>query len=266
MPKKLTLDEVKLYFENNQCKLISENYTTNKGPIEFMCKCGHTRKSTLTAVKTWKQFNCKDCTPNILNGKINGMHPKTFAKNKHLLETKFERTHKYRSDFLPENYNKELTCWDCKLTKNIRNFPYRINYADNKEKRCKKCCCENHMERRLNATQDQIIQSMIIAAKNSAKKRLKNNRIEAGKFDINLEDIKELIDIQHNKCVYTGYDLEWNINSQHKASIDRIDSDLGYCKCNIQLVCFIVNQAKSNLTEDIFLDMCGKITSIKLGD
>ena len=71
MPKKLTLDEVKLYFENNQCKLISENYTTSKGPIEFMCKCGHTRKSTLTAIKTWKQFNCKDCTSNILTGNNN---------------------------------------------------------------------------------------------------------------------------------------------------------------------------------------------------
>tara|TARA_B100001093_G_C26700334_1_gene958761 strand:+ start:67 stop:876 length:810 start_codon:yes stop_codon:yes gene_type:complete len=268
MPKKLSLEDVQKYFEENGCKLISKEYNTNKDPIEFICQCGHNRKSTLTRVKTLKQFLCFDCTPRLCVSKETfdqrRMHPQTFEKNKKLLERNFANTHKYRSDYLPENYNKQLTCWDCKQTKNIRNFPYRKQYADNKEKRCKECNRKNHVERRSNASQDQIINEMLKTSAASAKKRLLRNRIEAGVFDLKADDIKELIAKQNNKCVYTGYELEWSHNNNYKASIDRIDSSKGYTKDNIQLVCFIVNQAKSDLSDDVFIDMCQKISSIKI--
>lgn len=29
------------------------------------------------------------------------------------MERKYDMTHKYCSDYLPENYNKTLTCWSC---------------------------------------------------------------------------------------------------------------------------------------------------------
>lgn len=268
MPKKLSLEDVQKYFDENGCKLISKEYNTNKDPIEFICQCGHNRKSTLTRVKTLKQYLCFDCTPRLCVSKETfdqrRMHPQTFEKNKKSLERNFANTHKYRSDFLPENYNKQLTCWDCKQTKNIRNFPYRKQYADNKEKRCKECNRKNNTERRSNASQDQVIQVLLKTASASAKKRLANKRIEAGVFDIKPDDIKELIAKQNNKCVYTGYELEWSYNNNYKVSIDRIDSSKGYTKDNIQLVCFIVNQAKSDLSDDVFIDMCQKISSIKI--
>lgn len=264
MPSKLTLSDVQKYLQVNGCKLISQEYKTNKDPIEFICQCGHTRKSTLTRVKSLQQFLCFDCTRKNVVSSEDRMHPKTYEKNKKSLEKTFANTHKYRSDFLPENYNKQLTCWDCKQTKNIRNFPYRKQYADNKEKRCKECNRKNHVERRSNASQDQIILNLLTSCRGSARRRLSKNRIEAGVFDLKPDDIKELIAKQNNKCVYTGYDLEWSHNNNYKASIDRIDSSKGYTRDNIQLVCFIVNQAKSDLSDDVFIDMCQKISSIKI--
>lgn len=81
------------------------------------------------------------------------------------MERKFEMTKKYRSDYLPENYEKELTCWDCKETKSLRLFPYRKQYAGNKEKRCKRCNNVNKQFRRDNHTIKQHIQAMITASK-----------------------------------------------------------------------------------------------------
>lgn len=56
-----------------------------------------------------------------------------------IMNSKYDKTLKYRNDYLPENYNQQFTCWDCKQTKNRKNFPYRKQYAYNKEKRCKLC-------------------------------------------------------------------------------------------------------------------------------
>ena len=42
-------------------------------------------------------------------------------------------------------------------------------------------------------------------------------------------------------------------------SIDRIDSNLGYVKGNIQLVCYVVNIMKNNFSMNEFIAFCEKI-------
>ena len=44
-------------------------------------------------------------------------------------------------------------------------------------------------------------------------------------------------------------------------SIDRIDSNLGYTKDNIQLVGAIINQIKTDMSNDEFINMCSIITN-----
>ena len=64
---------------------------------------------------------------------------------------------------------------------------------------------------------------------------------------------------QGNRCAYSGKELIWLIKNNYSTSIDRIDSDKGYTKDNVQLVAKIVNQAKNNLMHDEFLEMINTI-------
>ena len=187
------------------------------------------------------------------------MDPRTFKCLIRKMNKEFGRCLKYRSDFSEENYSKKLRCWDCKKTKPFYLFSYRKQYKDNKEKRCKSCNRENNRFRRKNLNKNQIIRTLLTACKSSCKKRLKNKRYNSSVFNITEKDILKLLKKQNNKCIYTGKELSLKANNNYKILIDRIDSSKGYIKNNIQLVGWIVNQAKSNLSEKVFLDMVKSI-------
>lgn len=109
------------------------------------------------------------------------------------------------------------------------------------------------------------IKTLFQSCKASSRRRNSSLRVECTEFNLTQDDILKLKDKQNNRCAYSGRFLTWTPHSPNKASIDRIDSDKGYIPDNIQLTCFLVNQAKSNLTEEQFLEMIDNIyhTSIK---
>lgn len=264
MPTRLSYETVKEEFSKIGCILLSEKYINNREDLVYQCKCGHTRRVKYVTFQSSKNlYNyalCKKCV--LKNSKNNYfkrqhdyIHPKTFQKIKRLMERKYAMTHKYRSDYLPENYEKTLSCWSCDETKSRRLFPYRKQYRDNKEKCCKKCKKINRRELVKNYTLDQHITEMITISKNSALKRGKRGRKECSTHTITVEDIVNLKKKQNNKCVYSGIELAWERNKDNKASIDRIDSTKGYTPDNIQLVTKVVNQAKSDLTHEQFIGL-----------
>ncbi len=81
---------------------------------------------------------------------------------------------------------------------------------------------------------------------NRVKKRNKD-------YNISLEDLKEQWDKQNGKCAYSNVDLihpKQKDNSHiYTASLDRIDSSLGYVKGNIQFVSIALNHMKSSMNE-----------------
>jgi hypothetical protein len=271
MPLALTYKDVKKIFDDKGCTLLDNEYLPNiKSKLEYIAICGHINHAYLYYFKIMPYYNCKDCNIININSKYfctnteNRMHPKTFQKVRKVMEFEIKRTMKYRVDFLPENYNAQLICWDCGETKNRRLFPYRKQYSDNKEKRCKLCNLSNVSIRRENMEVSQHINTLLKTAKESAKRRLKNGRIECGVFNLTPVDIKGLIDTQNNKCKFSGKELIWEFNDNYKASIDRIDSNKGYTKDNIQLVSMIVNQAKNNLDDDDFLELIKQIYEFRI--
>lgn len=79
---------------------------------------------------------------------------------------------------------------------------------------------------------------------------------------LNLDYVMGLYDAQEGLCALSGIKMthiSGNGRVPTNISIDRIDSNLGYVKGNIQLVCCAVNVAKSNLAEKDFIDICRKI-------
>lgn len=179
------------------------------------------------------------------------INPRTFKKRVQLMERLYAKTHKYRVDYLPENYNQTLTCWDCGETKNRRLFPYRIQYKYNKEKRCKLCNKLNHINRRNEMTDKQYIHSIYEASRRSASRRLSKRNLTHTLLE---DDIHDLLKEQDYKCIYTGLNLYYKPNlTLYNLSIDRVDSGAGYHRHNVQIVIYWANQAKNNLPHYDFL-------------
>jgi hypothetical protein len=74
-------------------------------------------------------------------------------------------------------------------------------------------------------------------------------------FDITIEDINDKYEQQDMRCALSGIPVLFGIN----ASVDRIDSDKGYTKDNIQIVLSVVNIMKRDIPEDLFIMLCKNI-------
>ena len=101
---------------------------------------------------------------------------------------------------------------------------------------------------------------------------IKNNK-ERGIYrtinvDIDSFDLLNQLEKQNFKCAYTGELL--NVlgikKSNSNASVDRIDSLLGYTKDNIQWVTKNVNRMKNVFSDKEFLETCFKIYKFKYGN
>jgi hypothetical protein len=81
-------------------------------------------------------------------------------------------------------------------------------------------------------------------------------------FSITFEEISDLYDEQNGLCALSGVPLEiprvMRYNTR-TASIDRIDSDKGYVKGNVQWVHVDINYAKLTLSNKDFIDMCRRV-------
>ena len=82
-------------------------------------------------------------------------------------------------------------------------------------------------------------------------------------FEITLDYLLEKYEKQEGKCEMTGIPFTSERNPDGKRfympyspSLDRIDSNKGYTKDNVRLVCVIVNLALNVFGEDVFKNMC----------
>ena len=85
-------------------------------------------------------------------------------------------------------------------------------------------------------------------------------------FNITLDDLLEQWDKQNGLCPYSGVKLIHPIRIKDEslifmASLDRIDSNLGYIKGNIQFISAATNLAKNNMTHEQRVEFCKLIAS-----
>lgn len=82
---------------------------------------------------------------------------------------------------------------------------------------------------------------------------------------ITIQDAWQQFESQNRSCALSGLQLVFYRNPKDKsqnqtASLDRIDSNKGYEKTNIQWIHKIVQSMKMDMNETLFLDFCRKIT------
>tara|TARA_R110000803_G_scaffold209344_1_gene278831 strand:- start:98 stop:394 length:297 start_codon:yes stop_codon:yes gene_type:complete len=81
-------------------------------------------------------------------------------------------------------------------------------------------------------------------------------------FDIKIEYLQRLIEKQNFRCALSGVTLtpiKTVKKSSHNCSVDRIDSDKGYIKGNVQWVETKINIAKHIQTQEEFVEMCKRV-------
>lgn len=92
----------------------------------------------------------------------------------------------------------------------------------------------------------------------SAKTRAKNKGMD---YDLTLPYLIRLWEQQDGKCKLSGAELGYVGTGWSAGSLDRINPEKGYIQGNVQWICWRVNDAKSNMTDEDFVNMCTAIAS-----
>jgi hypothetical protein len=93
-------------------------------------------------------------------------------------------------------------------------------------------------------------------------------------FELTIEDVRDLWIKQNGKCAYTNLPMKLSLSAwDHyhnqemdptQVSIDRIDSNSGYIKGNVELVCLSVNYAKNGFPKQQMLDFFKQIKETQI--
>lgn len=164
------------------------------------------------------------------------------------------------------------------ICKNCKNeFDYPLKEFNRQTKRFKRkkddlfcslsCVRIWNNKNRSSEVQEKISKALSIRSKNNKYNRKGNftyflNKIrnkkhgKAAKLGFNIDEsyLTELWENQNHKCALTGIEMMLRVAEVNSlpttVSIDRIDSDIGYVKGNIQLICHSINLAKNDFTND----------------
>ena len=94
-----------------------------------------------------------------------------------------------------------------------------------------------------------------VLRKSFAHKYQKNAELRGIVWGVSFDYLADLLIEQDFKCALTGWDIHaMEVNSP--ASLDRIDSSLGYIEGNLQWVTSKVNMMKQSYSQQDFIDVC----------
>jgi hypothetical protein len=181
-------------------------------------------------------------------------------ENKHILSDKCRRC--LADDVKKLHFkNNMLLCLKCNNYKPFSDFnkDSTKQHRNGYDSRCKICKNQNCRKVRLSKTGNDAIHAILNERLLGARERSKSKSLQ---FSITNEYLKELWIIQKGKCALSGLQMT-TIAGQGRiftnVSVGRVDPNKGYIIGNIQLVCMIYNQMKSDLTKEELLWFCKKL-------
>ena len=118
----------------------------------------------------------------------------------------------------------------------------------NGNKQCKACQYEIN-KNRINSNAETFFKTMAREAKSRSNTRLKKGRIEAGRYEIDWEFIRDLYAKQNGKCYYSKVQMALQLESDWQCSIERLDQTLGYVPENVVL-CAVEFQSYAQWSPD----------------
>jgi dCMP deaminase len=215
-------------------KVPSEKYRTNK--YLARCECGDESwytHGTLANKNKKGKLDCGCVTGNRLKDLKTVLTGKRSGK---LLAIKWLRSENYRNIWL-------CKC-DCGRYTEIMasNFNFRTES-------CGKCTGE-YSTKYMNNRQNEIPNYLW-------KNILEGAQLRDFEFNITPDFLWDLFLKQNGKCKLTGRAIQFNTKStKNTASLDRVDSKVGYIESNVQWVHKDVNIIKNRFDEDYFVKIC----------
>lgn len=85
----------------------------------------------------------------------------------------------------------------------------------------------------------------------AAKHRAKNKNFD---FELTDEIIQNKLEQQNGRCYFSNVEITFKIYDLHCLSLDRIDSNVGYTVENTVIVTWFINQAKSSIDSEKFIE------------
>ena len=154
-----------------------------------------------------------------------------------------------------------LDCYRCKniLPETKFTTDNRRYYRNNKHLVCRDCRNFRDRENAYKASNDTLIRKILNNRLKSSKYRSKK---ENTTFDLDLDYLVSLYYNQKGLCAISKIPMTFNIYNGKNSlniSLDKIDPKKGYIKDNVQLLCFYVNQMKSDLNLNELVYFCKQI-------
>jgi len=134
-----------------------------------------------------------------------------------------------------------------------KNHPEKVKqYKDTYKKKHPKIGAKKYAERKARSKTDiNVSFSGIIS---SSKRRAKEKQML---HDLTLQDLNDIYNLQKGLCALTGKKMKTVMGSGDlMMSPDRINSNRGYTRKNVQLTLSIANKMKQNLTTAAFVKLC----------
>lgn len=174
-------------------------------------------------------------------------------------------TGRYRSKFKQFDEDGNLLCYSCKQYKPLDCFDKNIDkwFRAEKDSRCKECKRNAYLRRKEKNRGSKDLNRLLYERFHGLKDRARKKDIQC---NIDLQYLHELWNTQKGLCALSGIPMTYYFDSGQvptNVSVDRINSNLGYIKGNLQLVCMAVNQMKSDLTIEQLKYFCKSILEYK---
>jgi hypothetical protein len=227
--------EIKIGDKYGKYKIISESYSTPKGrKVNCQCECGKIVVVTCSELK--RITSCKQCM-----GK--GYRKYKSGDVKGCLTV---------IDYIGSGVRKIKVQCKCGHT-----YTMGTHTLDEVNK-CRIC----YKKEQNPGCKHQSYKGLEFVSKtyfSQVKKGAKSRNLE---LSISLEDINNLLIQQNHKCCLTGLPIAiGNSTIETTASLDRINSDLGYTLNNIQWIHKDVNKMKMDFNQDKFIKLCKLIAN-----
>lgn len=121
--------------------------------------------------------------------------------------------------------------------------------------------CSTECVREYRTDDFSIFRYLMASIRCSAQKR-------GSECSITIADLKSQWEKQSGRCAYTGWPLslpvpkkKGEVKDYKKASLDRINSSIGYIPSNIQFVSMIANYAKNEFSEEVLVEFCRAVVN-----
>lgn len=160
--------------------------------------------------------------------------------------------------------NNFQVCLKCKISKSLNDFYKNGCFDDGLPKyrsTCKSCILSLAPEKHKLTYADKIIKKHA-NYKNYISTLLNHTSKRKKQYNLDIQYLIDLYESQNGSCAISGIEMTYDYGkTATNISIDRIDSNIGYIKGNIQLTCYIANIMKNKFSTIDFINFCEKIVN-----